>query len=88
MVRAEQDTLELRELILDEIRLVVAEAIGSGDILWIGPHARRLLETHPGSGWSEGHIADELILAAANAGVPVEISRPGLRARTADASLQ
>ena len=64
-----------RQLILDEIRTIVADAVAAGDILRVGPHARRLSATYPASGWSEGHIADELILAASAARVPLEISR-------------
>lgn len=56
--------------IYDEIRQIVADAIASRETLQVGPHARRLAGTYPGSGLSEGRIADEIIMAASRAGVP------------------
>jgi hypothetical protein len=61
------------QLIHEEIRAIVADAISSHQVLQVGPHAKRLSATYPRSGFSQGRIADELILAASRAGVPVEI---------------
>jgi hypothetical protein len=63
------------QLICDEIRAIVADAISSHQILRVGAHAKRLSATYPGSGLSQGRITDELILVASQAKVPVEIDR-------------
>ena len=65
------------DLLMEEVRRLVAAAIGSGEILWVGPVANRLAETYPGSGLSRGRIIDELVLAASRSGVAVEISSDG-----------
>ena len=61
------------ELVIDEIRFIVAEAILSGEVLPIRAHVERLAQTYGTSGFSRGGIANELILAAARAQVPVEM---------------
>jgi hypothetical protein len=61
------------QLIRDEIQAIVADAISFHQILRVGLHAQRLSVTYPGSGLSPRWIADELILAASHAKVPVKI---------------
>jgi hypothetical protein len=63
----------LKELVSDEVRNVVADAIASGGTLRIGPHAKRLTESYLGSGLSQRQIADEFILAGSRAHVALEI---------------
>ena len=64
-----------RLLLLEEVKSVVMKAAAAGHTLRIGPHAKRLFESGQAAGFSQGRIADELIIAAAQAGVPVEIDR-------------
>ncbi len=57
----------------DQLHSVVAAAAASGEVLEVGPHAKRLA-----SAFNEvprRAIADQLIMAAAQAGVPVEIDQ-------------
>ena len=64
-----------RQLILDEIRLIVAEALASGETLQTRAHVDRLSKVYNGAGFSKGRLTNELISAAAAANVPVEIQR-------------
>jgi hypothetical protein len=61
------------DLIFDEIRAIVADAIKTGTTLSIAPHVERLAKTYGTSGISKGRIADEIIIAATQASVPVRI---------------
>jgi hypothetical protein len=65
----------MRTLLAEAVARVVADAAAEDEILRVGPLACRLFATYPGANRSIGHITDLLILAAANAGVVVEISR-------------
>jgi hypothetical protein len=60
-------------LLLEEVRGVVGKFAADGGTLRIGAHAKRLRTQFEGSGIPQGVIADELLLTAAQAGVPVEI---------------
>ena len=62
-----------KDLIFDEIRHVIADAIASGEVLSIKSHVERLAKTYGTSGFSKGRIADELILAAAHAQIAVQM---------------
>jgi hypothetical protein len=66
-----------RELLMEEIARIVAEAKATNSTLRVGPEAKRLDDTYPVSGFSRGRIIDELILAASNLGVSVEVDRGG-----------
>jgi hypothetical protein len=61
-------------MLLEEVRGEVAHAASAGRTLQIRPHAKRLLAAFEDIG-SQRRIADELIIEAAQAGVPVEIDR-------------
>ena len=62
-----------RALMRDEIQMIVAEAIADGGTLSIGTHVERLATIYPEAGRSRRSIADELILAATQERLPVEI---------------
>jgi hypothetical protein len=66
------------DLIFDEIRAIVAEAIRGHSVLWVAPHVERLIKTYGTAGFSKGRIADEIILAASRAKVPVHIEAVSL----------
>jgi hypothetical protein len=59
--------------LLEQVRSIVSEAAAIGGTLRIGPHAKRLSESYGSSGISQKNISDELLMVAAQAGVPVEI---------------
>ncbi len=56
---------------------IVAAAVAEGDILRIAPHTKRLQNLSEATGLSEKSITDALILAAARAGIPIEIDCVG-----------
>jgi hypothetical protein len=60
---------------------MVAEAIKSGTSLSACACAAEIVKTYPRCGLDEADLANEVMMAAARAGVPVEIgkSRPGPR---------
>jgi len=62
-----------RQLLFEEIRMIVSDAITSREILRIGKHANRLQQAYPAGGLSHRGIANEIILAASLAKVPLEI---------------
>jgi hypothetical protein len=64
-----------RQLLLEEIASIVADAAATGAVLRAGDHAEHLRRAYPAAEYSLGHIMDELIMAAAKSGVPVEMSR-------------
>jgi hypothetical protein len=66
------------DLIFDEIRAIVAEAIKGHSVLWVAPHVERLIKTYGTAGFSKGRIADEIILAASRAKIPVHIEAVSL----------
>ena len=66
---------EARQLLLADIKIIIEGASASGGtLLRTGCHAQTLARNHPE--FSLGRIIDELTIAAASAGLPVEISRP------------
>jgi hypothetical protein len=66
-----------RRLLREEIRRIVADARANGtSILHTSDHAARLAAIYPTAGYSVGHIIDEIVMAAATAGLAVEIARP------------
>ena len=68
--------VRVRELIHDEIRRTVADAINGDEILHTGPLVDRLVKTYGHCGWSSEQIEQEIIVAASRAGVAVEMCRP------------
>jgi hypothetical protein len=65
-----------QELVYEEIRRLVADAIENRDILHTGLIARKITKTYGDFGSTAEEIALEVATVAAKAGVPVEISRP------------
>ena len=59
-----------------EIEALVARAVRGSGFLHAGEHAFRLARAHPSCGLTGEEIVEEIILAAAKAGVPVEMNRP------------
>jgi hypothetical protein len=74
-------------LINEEIRRIVAEAVADGGILSAQKCAAQILRAYRGSALSKTELADRIMMAAASAGVAVEIGRRkkirGKTARTA-----
>jgi hypothetical protein len=60
-------------LVQEEVRRIVADAIQGKQILGASVHAQQVLRTYPNCGMTERDIADHIIIAAAKAGVAVEI---------------
>lgn len=58
-----------------EIDRIVSDAKMSGDTLRTGLHAGRLALMYSESNYSIGRIIEEIVVAAAEAGVPVEVGR-------------
>ena len=67
---------KVRELVEEEIRRIVADAIRGAEILHTGPLASKLAKAYSNSGLSAEAISDEIAKAGARAGVALEISRP------------
>jgi hypothetical protein len=63
-----------RLLLIEEVERIISQAAAGGGILHIGRHAKQLGDAHKATGLSHKGIADELIGAAARAGIPIEIS--------------
>ena len=61
-------------ILIQEVEQIIERAVAAGGTLRIGPHVRRLGPSLAATGFSERNIADELIRAAAHAGIPIEIS--------------
>ena len=66
----------VEDLVSDEIRRLVAEAVANGGILSIGDGVVQIMSAHPDCRLTKRQVGDELILAAAAAGVAVEIGPP------------
>lgn len=73
---------KVRELVHEEIRRIVADAIADDEILHVGPAALRLSREYGACGLTPEDIADELALAAVSAGVPMELGRSRRRDAT------
>jgi hypothetical protein len=66
----------IERLIDEEIRRIVADAVQEGGILSAQDAADHILRAYRGSALSKTEIADRIMLAAASAGVAVEIGPP------------
>jgi hypothetical protein len=78
----------IQSLVLNAVRRYVAESIRSGSYLSASDCAAEILRTYPNCGIPEDELADEILIAAAKAGVAVEIGRvrrPRAQARTMSA---
>jgi hypothetical protein len=64
-------------LLVQEVKKIIADASSGGGTLQVGPHAKRLRSALEATGLSQRLIADELIRAAARAGIPVEMDSSG-----------
>jgi hypothetical protein len=64
-----------RARLAEEIARIVADAKREGRMICTSDHAEHLRATYA-TGWSLGHVIDEIVAAAAAEGVPVEIARP------------
>ena len=60
-------------LVSEEIRRLVAEAIADGGIMSVANCVAKVVAVYPNCGISKRQIADEVMMAAAAAGVAVEI---------------
>ena len=67
-------------LIGEEIRRVVADAVQDGGMISTQQCAEQILRTYRGCNLSEADIANRLIMAAASAGIAVEIGQASPRA--------
>jgi hypothetical protein len=65
----------IQTLVTEEIRRTVADAIDSGSTVSSVAIAEQIIRTYPNSGLTENEIEDQLMMAAAKAGVAIEIGR-------------
>jgi len=59
--------------LIEEVEQIVTRAAATGGTFRVSRHAKQLQLSLSASGFSERRIADELIRAAARAGIPVEM---------------
>src|SRR4051812_7315801 len=73
----------IQKLVFEEIRRMVAEAIKSNTTSLSAPAcAAEIMKTYPRCGLDEAELANEVMMAAAYAGVPVEFGRQRSASRT------
>ena len=65
----------IQALVLNAVRRYVAASIRSGSYISASACAAEVLKTYPNCLTSEGELADEITMAAAKAGVAVQIGR-------------
>ena len=63
----------VEDLIAEEIRRMIADAVEDGGIISTAECVKQILTAHPQPGLSRRQIADEVMMAAAAAGIAVEI---------------
>ena len=61
-------------LLIEEVEKIISKAALGGGILRIGGHVKRIGAVYEAAGLTPKCIADELIGAAARAGIPIEMS--------------
>ena len=66
----------LQDLVREEIRRVIADALERDEMLHVGAAADRLARTYGAHGLSAAFIADQLVRAGVSAGITMEMSRP------------
>jgi hypothetical protein len=62
----------IASLISEEIRRVIADAVADGEIIAANRTAADIMRAYPACGLGESDIVNEIVLAAARAGVAVE----------------
>jgi hypothetical protein len=67
-------------LVREEVEAIVLRAARGAGFLRAGEHAYRILKTYPNCGMTGSEVVNEIVAAAATAGVAVEISQPEPRA--------
>ena len=65
----------VRALIMKAVRRYIADAIRSRSLVSASDCAAEILRTYPACNLDEKAVTDEVILAAARAGVPVQTGR-------------
>ena len=85
-MRAEQTSF-IEGRVAEEIRRAVAEAIAGGDTISTSEYVAKISAVYPNCGLSKRQIADEIMMAAAAAGVAVEIGVTD-RASTSESARQ
>ena len=60
-------------MVNEEVRRIVADAVKDGGFISAQSSAAEVLRVYAGCGLTEREIADEIMIAAAKAGVAVEI---------------
>jgi hypothetical protein len=65
------------QLVTEEIRRSIAEAIEDQECVQSGPLARSIARAYPNCGLSADEISAEIARAASKAGLAVELTRPG-----------
>jgi hypothetical protein len=63
-------------LVREEIERIVSQAARGSGFIRAGEHAYRLLKQFPNPGMTGDEVVNEIVAAAANAGIAVEISQP------------
>ena len=69
---AARKTIPLQNRVSEQIRRIVAQAIRDGGCLSVSASVSQIANANSGRAVSERDIANELIMAAVRAGVPVE----------------
>jgi hypothetical protein len=67
-------------IVREEIERIVSEAVRTSSIVRAGEHAYRLARRFPSSGLNDAELVNEIVAAAATAGVAVEIYQPAAKA--------
>jgi hypothetical protein len=68
-------------LVLNAVRRYVADAIRTGSLMSAPECAAKILKSYPACDLDQEAIANEVMMAAARAGVPIEIGGGGHRKR-------
>jgi hypothetical protein len=66
----------IKILMTEEIERIVSQAARGSGFIRAGELAYRLLKQFPNAGMTGEEVVNEIVAAAANAGVAVEISQP------------
>jgi hypothetical protein len=66
-------------LVQEEIWRIVSDVAQTDSRLSLGQHAQKVAGAFPGAGLSPTSIADALVYAAVDFGVPIEVKSPALR---------
>ena len=72
----ESDASIVKGLVTEEIRRLVADVIERGGFIQTGPQATSVVRAYANCGMSADQIAEEILRAAVQARIAVEMSRP------------